>query len=167
MGPLAYWPPLAHTLVLLALTAVCLTRLGGISALPDPGGVPAVQVAEASADVDLDMVPEVGVYTTVLPDMDARPLFMAGRQPAALNGDLAPVRPAETTDPQSPRADLNLQMLAVIGQGETRRALVLADDAEVWVQEGDDLAGWQVVQIAPRSLVLELGDQTAIFEMFD
>ena len=166
MGPLAWWPPLAHLAILVALGAVCALRLGQMPPQPDP--VPPDAAATAAPETSpLMALPEVGAYDAVLAGLDARPLLVAGRRAA----DTAPAPVAVSAAP-APRAgppDLNLRLQAVIGQGTAMRALVIDSDTdeEIWVSEGDDLSGWQVTGIGPRRLDLRLGDQRRSIVMFE
>ena len=168
MGPLIYWPPLGHLGILLAVGAVCLLRLSDLPQLPDAGDAPAPAPVTAMAESTLFPLPEVGAYDDILPAMDARPLFLAGRRPA--DAAAAPVQAAASKAPEREAApsDLDLRLMAVIGQGADRRALVIATggEGELWVQTGDDVAGWQVTAIGPRTLDLQLGDRSATVDMF-
>lgn len=169
MGLLIWAPPPAHLAILLALGAVCAVRVGQMPALPDLDAPPALAVVQTAEDSPFLPLPEVGLYDDALPSMDARPLFSAGRRLATPSGIAQPAPEADAPAPQAGDEDLGLHLKAVIGRGDARRALVITRGGaeELWVQEGDDLAGWQVMAIGSRRLDLRLGDRTATFEMFD
>ena len=168
MGLLMWWPPLAHLTILLALGAVCALRLGQMPPLPDPAPPEAPAARAATAANPLFALPEVGAYDGVLAGMDDRPLMTAGRRPAEGPQVAAAPPPRGAAQPALP-PDLNLRLLAVIGQGAAMRALVVTTETEeeIWVREGDDLAGWQVAAIGPRTLEVRLGDQARTFAMFE
>jgi hypothetical protein len=169
MNPLIWWPPLAHVSTLLALAVVCLFRLTQMPPLPDPDAPPAAPAVTATANGTLFVLPDVGVYDGVLAAMDARPLFVAGRRLTDADGTVAPQFDTPTPETWTSAPDIDLRLMAVIGHGATMRALVITpdQDEEVWVQEGDDVAGWQVTTIGPRTLALRLGDRAITFDMFD
>jgi hypothetical protein len=169
MGPLIYWPPLAHLAILLALGAVCLFRLEDMPPLPNSDMPPVPPAVTASAHSTLFPLPEVGVYDGVLAAMDGRPLFTAGRRLAQVDGAVSPPSEARASEGQTGATGLDLKLMAVISQGAKMRALVVTMDGneELWVQEGDDLAGWQVTAIGQRTLALQLGERTVTFDMFD
>ena len=169
MGLLNWCPPPAHLAILLALGSVCAVRVAQMPPLPDLDAPPALAVVQAVGESPFLPLPEVGLYDDALPALDARPLFSAGRRPAIAGGVTLAAADTGAPEPPTGDTDIGLHLMAVIGRGDAMRALVLTRDGdeELWVQEGDDVAGWLVMAIGSRRLDLQRGDRTATFAMFD
>jgi hypothetical protein len=93
-----------------------------------------------------------------------RPLFAPSRRPLALPSVLARGRPAV-----APLAPPSLVLVGVVSDAKGPRAIVRPSPTEKtrYLQIGDDIAGWNVVEIEPRRLLLQRDSRSSAFSLFE
>jgi hypothetical protein len=138
----------------LLLAGLCLATalLAASRLLPPPA--PSSPAADAGAATEPPAPPPLAPLAA-FPETTARPLFLAAR--ASLPGGPAPAAPA--------RSDLVLGRYAFVGAvAAPGRSLVLLAPAAggpvLRVREGDELDGWQVLEIGTDFLRISRGEET-------
>lgn len=165
-GLLAYWPPAAHLALVAACAATAWWRLETAPVAPSRGALPADLVALAMATpagaADAGARDRQGDVQV----MAVRALFRPGRLAAAEEGAASVAAPA-ARDPAAPASLTALRMAGYLDQGGRRSAiLVTVDNGQSHiVQEGDEIAGAQVLQISPGAVVIETADSLFTVEL--
>jgi hypothetical protein len=98
-----------------------------------------------------------------------RPLFSPSRRPRPSNVAVAVAPPPPPPPPEVPTPAPNLTLYGTFESPTEVWASVQVqpDDKPITVRYGTIVAGWRVVDISRKQLVLARGDRTAVFKMFN
>ena len=126
---------------LVTLAAVISVEMSAVS-LPEWLGVPSSASRAASAR-----------SPTNFENIVQRPLFARSRQGAVQ----APVLPLQAPLPSPPTLDRDVTLKGVFISGSMAKAFLLSpqNPLGLWVQAGEDIAGWHVVAVQPDQIILQ------------
>lgn len=154
-----WWPPVLHLALLAVVVPLGWQRVEALRAAPVSAPATGETPAMAAAQ-DLAALLEAGARATPAALL-VRPLFQPGRQG---EGPIAPEPPVvEVAAPtEVPR------MVGYINDGTKPRAILAAGSGgeEGIVREGDEFAGFQVLQVQPDAVVLKGDGEEITVKMF-
>jgi general secretion pathway protein N len=124
--------------------------------------------AMAADDANIDMARDNPVAAPPLTQLDQtrrRPLFSPTRRPPPL----PPPAVAETRPEAPPPAPPSLVLLGVLSDADGNRAIIRPGPTEKTriLKVGDDIAGWNVTEIAFRRLVIRREARSQAFALFE
>lgn len=158
-----WWPPLLHLVLIGAVVAVAVLRLGALdvaatvpdgetdagAAQPADGEAGAPDTEGQAAAVDLD-------------SLTARPLFLPDRRPVETAEE------NESPTPDSAPLPPPVRMLGYLNDGNQPRAILSTDPAtpDVILREGEEYQGFTVVRIGRDQVVLRSEGKEITVNMF-
>lgn len=97
-----------------------------------------------------------------------RPLFSPTRRPVqAVPDTVAAPKPIVAAPTPTLSEQPKIALGGVLGSTNERQALILFDDRQAqWLRVGDDVDGWEIINISDKAVILSADARTFRLEMF-